>query len=336
MRSVDIHAHTTPQALFAAVDSGSDWHTINLERNAKGQEMLVIGPQRAAIAPKMRFSPEMRIADMDSLGVDVQVLSTHSALYNYHLDIDVTTATSKEANDEVAEMVNERPDRFAGLATLPMQDVGAAISELERSVATLGLKGAMIDDKVNDRTYDDPAYLPFFKAAERLGALIFFHQSGETIVSQRTTKYHLPNTVGNLADRTLTFAALVFGGVMDACPNLKVCFSHGGGYACFGIGRMDRGWQVRSEARATLANPPSSYLDRFYYDCLTHSESALRYLIDSVGADRVVLGTDWPFDMGIDWPVSWIMGMTGLTDEEKDLILGKNLEKLLGLEPKCT
>ena len=336
MRSVDIHAHTTPQALFAAVDSGSDWHTINLERNAKGQEMLVIGPQRAAIAPKMRFSPEMRIADMDSLGVDVQVLSTHSALYNYHLDIDVTIATSKEANDEVAEMVNGRPDRFAGLATLPMQDVGAAISELERSVATLGLKGAMIDDKVNDRTYDDPAYLPFFKAAERLGALIFFHQSGETIVSQRTTKYHLPNTVGNLADRTLTFAALVFGGVVDACPNLKVCFSHGGGYACFGIGRMDRGWQVRSEARATLANPPSSYLDRFYYDCLTHSESALRYLIDSVGADRVVLGTDWPFDMGIDWPVSWIMGMTGLTDEEKDLILGKNLEKLLGLEPKWT
>ena len=336
MRSVDIHAHTTPQALFAAVDSGSDWHTINLERNAKGQEMLVIGPQRAAIAPKMRFSPEMRIADMDSLGVDVQVLSTHSALYNYHLDTDVTIATSKEANDEVAEMVNGRPDRFAGLATLPMQDVGAAISELERSVATLGLKGAMIDDKVNDRTYDDPAYLPFFKAAERLGALIFFHQSGETIVSQRTTKYHLPNTVGNLADRTLTFAALVFGGVVDACPNLKVCFSHGGGYACFGIGRMDRGWQVRSEARATLANPPSSYLDRFYYDCLTHSESALRYLIDSVGADRVVLGTDWPFDMGIDWPVSWIMGMTGLTDEEKDLILGKNLEKLLGLEPKWT
>ena len=336
MRSVDIHAHTTPQALFAAVDSGSDWHTINLERNAKGQEMLVIGPQRAAIAPKMRFSPEMRIADMDSLGVDVQVLSTHSALYNYHLDIDVTIATSKEANDEVAEMVNGRPDRFAGLATLPMQDVGAAISELERSVATLGLKGAMIDDKVNDRTYDDPAYLPFFKAAERLGALIFFHQSGETIVSQRTTKYHLPNTVGNLADRTLTFAALVFGGVVDACPNLKVCFSHGGGYACFGIGRMDRGWQVRSEARATLANPPSFYLDRFYYDCLTHSESALRYLIDSVGADRVVLGTDWPFDMGIDWPVSWIMGMTGLTDEEKDLILGKNLEKLLGLEPKWT
>ena len=212
-----------------------------------------------------------------------------------------------------------------------MQDVGAAIDELERSMVQLGLKGAMIDDKVNDRTFDDPIYLPFFKAADQMGALIFFHQSGSTIVNQRIDKYHLPNTVGNLADRALTFASLVFGGVMDACPTLKVCFSHGGGYTCFGIGRMDRGWQVRSEARATLPNPPSTYLNRFYYDCLTHSESALRYLIDSVGADRVVLGTDWPYDMGIDWPESWIMEMTSLTQEEKELIMWKNMEKLLNI-----
>ncbi len=331
MRSIDIHAHTTPPGFFTSTDSGSDWHSIKLERNATGQEIMVCGDQRAAVAPKMRFTPEMRIADMDSLGVDVQVLSTHSALYNYHLDLDVTVATSKEANDEVAEMVKGWPERFAGLATLPMQDVGSAVTELERSMVQLGLRGAMIDDKVNGKTFDDPAYLPFFKAAEQMGALIFYHQSGDTIVNSRIAKYHLPNTVGNLADRTLTFASLVFGGVMDACPDLKVCFSHGGGYACFGIGRMDRGWQVRSEARTTLDNPPSAYLDHFYYDCLTHSESALRYLIDSVGADHVVLGTDWPFDMGIDWPISWVMGMTSLDLKEKEMIIGKNLEGLLAL-----
>ena len=191
---------------------GPDWHSIKLERNAAGQEIMVCGGQRAAVAPKMRFSPEMRIADMDSLGVDVQVLSTHSALYNYHLDLNVAVATSQEANDEVAEMVKGWPERFAGLATLPMQDVGSAVKELERSVQQLDLKGAMIDDKVNGKTFDDPAYLPLFKAAEQMGALIFFHQSGDTIVNSRIAKYHLPNTVGNLADRTLTFASLVFGG----------------------------------------------------------------------------------------------------------------------------
>jgi aminocarboxymuconate-semialdehyde decarboxylase len=118
---------------------------------------------------------------------------------------------------------------------------------------------------------------------------------------------------------------------MDACPDLKICLAHGGGYTCFGIGRMDRGWQVRSEARLHIDKPPSAYLRKFYYDCLTHSEPALRLLIDSVGSDHVVLGTDWPADMRIDWPVAWVLGLKSLTQEEKENILWKNLERLLGL-----
>jgi aminocarboxymuconate-semialdehyde decarboxylase len=164
-----------------------------------------------------------------------------------------------------------------------------------------------------------------------MGALLLIHQARPTLVTQRTARYHLPNTIGNLVDRAVTFASFVFGGVMDACPNLNICLAHGGGYTCFGIGRMDRGWQVRSEARGHITNPPSTYLRRFYYDCLTHSEAALRLVIDTVGADRVVLGTDWPADMRIDWPVAWVLGLQSLTQEEKELILWKNLECLLGL-----
>ena len=115
----------------------------------------------------------------------------------------------------------------------------------------------------------------------------------------------------------MTFAAFVFGGVMDACPHLKICLAHGGGYTCFGIGRMDRGWQVRSEARVNIPRPPSTYLNKFYYDCLTHSEVALRMLIDTAGIDRVIFGTDWPADMAIDWPVSWILSLESLTQEER-------------------
>jgi aminocarboxymuconate-semialdehyde decarboxylase len=277
------------------------------------------------------WTPEQRLADMDSLGVDMQVVSTNVAFYKYDQDVATTTAIAQACNNEVRQMTVDHPRRFAGLATLPMQDIPAAIAELERAVLQLGLKGAMINDQVNNRTFDEPEFLPFWKAAEQLGALILIHQARPTLVTQRIDRYHLPNTIGNLVDRAVTFASFVFGGVMDACPDLKVCLAHGGGYTCYGIGRMDRGWQVRSEARLHIDKPPSAYLRKFYYDCIVYTEAALRYLIDTVGADRVVFGTDWPADMRLDWPVSWILGMHSLTQEEKELILWKNLERLLGL-----
>jgi aminocarboxymuconate-semialdehyde decarboxylase len=318
MRAIDIHAHLTPQCFQREVLAGKEWHGMT---RAEGE---LFNPMNA-------WTSEQRLADMKSLGVDVQVISTNVAFYKYDQDVATTTAIARACNDEVHQMTVDYPDRFAGLATLPMQDINAAIAELERSVIELGLKGAMVNDHVNEHTFDEPEFLPFWRAAEQMDALIFIHQARPTLVAQRSPRYHLPNTIGNLVDRAVTFASLVFGGVMDACPDLKICLAHGGGYTCFGIGRMDRGWQVRSEARVHLAKPPSAYLHKFYYDCLTHSEAALRLLLDTVGADRVVLGTDWPADMRIDWPVSWVLGLKSLTQEEKDLILWKNLETLLGL-----
>jgi len=198
-------------------------------------------------------------------------------------------------------------------------------------MALPGFKGAMIDDKINGRTLDEPEFLPFWKTAERAGALILFHQSGETVVSSRIRRYHLPNTIGNLADRAVTFGSLVYGGVMDACPDLKICLSHGGGYTCQGIGRMDRGWQTRPDAQVNITKAPSTYLNRFYYDCIVYTEAALRFLIDSVGIGQVIFGTDWPFDMDFDWPVSWVQSLDCITQDEKEAILWKNLEALLGL-----
>ena len=331
MRSIDIHAHLTPQCFWKATEGGGNWHTLRREQDARGRQLAVIGGSRGQLPPKARWTPEERLADMDSLGVDIHVLSPYSGFYNYHLDLPVAVATSRDSNDEIHQMAKTWPDRFAGLATLPMQDVNAAIAELERVMVQLGFKGAMIDDKVNGRTLDEPEFLPFWKAAEQLGAMILFHQAGETIVSSRINRYHLPNTIGNLADRTVTFASLVFGGVMDACPDLKICLSHGGGYTCHGIGRIDRGWETRAEARVNISQPPSAYLRRFYYDCIVYTEPALRFLIDTVGVDRVVFGTDWPYDMEFDWPVSWILSLESITQEEKEAILWKNLEGLLGL-----
>jgi aminocarboxymuconate-semialdehyde decarboxylase len=320
MRAIDIHAHITPEGFLRAMKAGEDWYGVSPD---------VLSVHRNN--PRTAWTPEQRLADMDSLGVDIQVLSTNAFFYSYERDAAVVSAMARECNDYVAQLARDYPDRFSGFCALPMQDIPAAIAELERGVVQLGLKGAMIGDHVNGRTYDEPDFLPFWQAVEQLGAVMLVHQGGPTVVSQRTSRYHLPNTIGNLADRAVTFASLVFGGVMDRCPELKVCLCHGGGYTCFGIGRMDRGWQVRPEARINIDKPPSAYLGRFYYDCLTHSEAALRYLIDTVGVGRVVFGTDWPFDMAADWPVSWLLGLQSLTQDEKEAILWKNLQRLLDL-----
>ena len=316
---------------WRATDGSGDWHSLQRERDARGREILVVGDRRGQLPPKSSWTPEQRLSDMDSLGVDVHVVSPYSGFYNYELDTDLAVATSRESNDEISQMMKSWPDRFAGLATLPMQDVPAAVAELERVMVDLDFKGAVIDDKINEKLLDEPEFMPFWKAAEQLGAFILFHQGGDTIVDRRIQRYHLPNSVGNLADRTITFASLVMGGVIDAFPDLRICLSHGGGFACYGAGRMDRGWERIPEADRLAAQPPSKYLNRFYYDCIVYTEQSLRFLIDSVGIERVVFGTDWPYDMAQDWPVSWILSMDTLTQDEKDAILWKNLENLLGL-----
>lgn len=321
MQTIDIHAHLTPQSLLRAKAQGTDLHGIDPHAIAKGQGLDI--------------SPQQRLADMERTGVDVQVVSAEPQMYLYEYPSEQAAAIHRECNDEVNQLAVDHPEQFHGLAILPLQDVDAAIAEMDRTVVGLGMKGVMIGDHVNGAYYDEETFRPFWSAAEAMGAIVFLHQASPTIVSARLKRYHLPNTVGNPVERTLSFAALVFGGIMDAHPNLNVVLGHGGGYTCFGAGRLDWGWQWRKEAR-TIDRPPSSYLNRFYYDCITHSESALRYIIDSVGVDRVVFGTDYPgYAAGAAGaayqPRDWLMGLESLTDAEKEAILGGNLSNLLDM-----
>jgi aminocarboxymuconate-semialdehyde decarboxylase len=332
MRSIDIHAHLMPQSLWNTVDAGQAWHGFRLEPGP-GLGTVVRGDKRVGVqTPKLRFTPEERLKDMDGQGVDVQVVSLHTPLFSYDVDSARGQQLAREVNDEIASMTRQWPQRFAGLATLPVQDVDAAVAELERAVHALGLKGAELDTVVNGQTWDEPHFLPLFKAAEAMGAVLFFHpQPQDNLVLAFTEKFNLANSIGVPVEDALLVATLIFGGIFDACPDLKVCIAHGGGPACFGMGRLDRGWQVRTEARVHIQHPPSTYQRHFYYDCITNSEVALRFLIDQVGADRVVLGSDWPF---VGWepsPPGWVQSLASLTQEEKDKILWKNLEQLLGL-----
>ncbi len=331
MRSIDIHAHLIPQCLLNALDRGEEWHGIKYASPEKAT-LLVMEGRTGRIIPKLRFTPEERIKDMDEIGTEVQVISLHTPLFGYHLDTAQGLAHAREINDEIASMVSQWPQRFAGLATLPLQDIDASIAELDRAVNVLGLKGAEFDTVVNGKNWDESEFSPLFEAAESMGAVLFYHpQPQHNVMREHVNRYGLTTSVGVLLEDTLIVATLIFGGILEKYPDLKVCVAHGGGYACFGMGRLDRGWQVRSEAQVNISRPPSAYERRLYYDTVVQSEAALRFLIDRVGIDRVVLGSDYPL---VNWDPSiteWIQGLERLTQEEKDKILWKNLESLLGM-----
>jgi aminocarboxymuconate-semialdehyde decarboxylase len=334
MPVIDTHAHVTPERYKKVVRAGATWHGLD-----RGAGELGIGGFDKSLGE--------RLADMKADGVDMQAVTPNAGFYQYANELKTTRVIARECNEEIAEMVEQHPDKFVGMATVPMQDPASAIDELEHSIGEMKLKGAMISDHVAGRTYDEPEFLPFFKAAEELGAIIFFHQGGDTVVNSRILRYKLGNAVGNLTERSLVFGALVFGGVMDRCPDLKVLLAHGGGYTAFGISRMDKvagaleGGYPRTgltppfgkdpAALYNITKPPSDYLTRFYYDCCTYSGPALRYIIDTVGVDQVVLGTDYPAPMFLKDPANWVMGLPELTANEKQAILSTNPARLFGL-----
>src|SRR3989449_8594589 len=320
-----------PQCMWRTVDAGHAWYGTRYEPG-EGLGVTVTNGRKSRVAtPKVRFTPEERLRDMDAQGIDVQVVSIHTPLFGYHLGPAQGRQLARDVNDEIAAMTRQWPRRFAGLATLPVQDVAAAIDELERAVTVLGLKGAELDTNVNGEQWDEPKFRPFFKAAEAMGAVLFFHpQPQHNFLMERTPRDGLFNSLGVILDDAIVVAILISGGVLEACPDLRVCIAHGGGPACFAMGRLDRGWQSRPEARR-IPQPPSTYQRRLYYDSVTGSEEALRFLLDEVGSDRVVLGSDWPFVPWHPSPVAWVQGLQSLTREEKERILWRNLETLLGL-----
>ena len=332
MRTIDVHAHLVPCGVWQAAEAKRDWHGFRHEPGEGLGTFVASGKRTGFTSPKVRFTPEERLKDMDAQGVDVQVVSIHTPFFGYHLDGAQGLALAREVNDEIAGLTRQWPRRFAGLATLPVQDVPAAIAELERAVTVLGLVGAELDTAVNGENWDEPRFLPLFKAAEALGAVLFFHpQPQHNFMMDRAPRHGLANSLGVIVEDAIVVAVLILGGILDACPALKACVAHGGGPACYAMGRLDRAWPGRPGPRPAIPSPPSSYQRRLYYDTVVGSEAALRFLIDQVGVDRVVLGSDWPFVPWHPSPVTWLQGLASVTAEEKERILGRNLEALLGL-----
>jgi aminocarboxymuconate-semialdehyde decarboxylase len=243
------------------------------------------------------WSPEKRIEECDAQNLDVQVLSTVPVMFNYWARSQDCADTSKFLNDGIAEIILKYPQRFIGLGTVPLQDTNLAVKELERC-KEIGLVGVQIGSNVNQLNLSEPQFFDFFKACESLSMAIFVHP-WEMMGEAQMRKYWLPWLVGMPAETSRAICSLIFSGTLEKCPNLRICFSHGGGSFPSTIGRIEHGFEVRPDL-CTIDNPvnPQEYVRKIYYDSLVHSPEMLRFLVDLAGAERVALGTDYPFPLG--------------------------------------
>jgi aminocarboxymuconate-semialdehyde decarboxylase len=271
-----------------------------------------------------------RLGWMDAEGIDLQVLSAWMDFCAYGLDPDDGAWLARALNELTAEAISDHSHRFLAMAAVPLQAPAMAAEELRYAAGSLGMVAVEIGTKVADSELDEPSLEPFWRAAEDLNALVLVHPPFRSVGFDRLRRYFLDNIVSNPAEETIAAAHLIFGGVLERHPRLKVCLTHGGGYLPYQIGRGDRGFEARATVTAVnLTEAPSSFLGRFYYDTIVHGAEALRFLVQRVGADRVVLGSDYPFPMGDPHPVGNVAG-AGLTDGEVEAILGGNAISALG------
>lgn len=328
---IDIHAHLLPRSAIAAAESGSDWFGSRVETDEKGRPRIVTGDYAVSMGGPVHWeSIEQRIERMDASRVGTQVLSLNPILFRYYLEPHHAANAARAINDELAGIVDDHPDRFRAFGALPMQDPDAAILELQRVMGTPGMVGCAVGSHVNGANWDEPHLFPVLEAAESLGAILFVHPAASRL-KEALPRYHMRNYIANPTETTIAIGSLIFGGVIDRLPDLRFVFAHGGGYACWGMApgsRFDHGYSVRPEAREHAGSMPSEYLRRMWYDSLVHAHGNLRRLIEVVGLDRVVLGTDFPADMGQPDPVDWIEG-SGLGEETRQAILTDNPRALL-------
>ena len=290
--------------------------------NRRRQPLSRLFPARGGWDMAKRFS------DMDAAGVDVQVVSNTPQTFLYNQEPALTAALAALQNDQTAAAVATHPERLMGIATLPMQAPQLAADELRRSMRKLGLKGAQIGSNINGRNLDDPALEPLWAAADELAAFIMVHPT-QVAGAERLKSYYLTNLIGNPLDTTIAAACLVFGGVVGRYPRIKFLMVHGGGFVPYQAGRFRHGWQVRPEPQANLKAPPDAALDRLYFDTIVHSRPALEFLVASAGASRVLLGSDYPFDMGTLDCARQVLALA-ISDADKAIILGGAAMKLLG------
>jgi len=328
---IDIHCHYLNQAVAAQVAhlNPTQYEPSVVFANALTREVNI--RQMRDRAQKLS-TIEKRIKDMDRMGIDMQVVSPAPNQTYYWTEPELGASLARSVNDRLAEIVSTWPERFLAFGTVPLQNVDLALAELERCQKHLGLRGVEINPSVNGMDLTDPrlSLEKFFARAQALDAVIFMHPIGFT-QGERLVDHYFNNVIGNPMETTIAASHLIFDGVLHRNPKLKIVLPHAGGYLAHYWARMDHAHRARPDCRTVIKRAPSSYLKKMYFDTISFDPQMLRHMIDQYGAEHVLLGTDYPYDMGEEDPIGLIGDIPRLKRAERDLIEGGNAARLLNI-----
>ena len=326
MKIIDFHNHYYPPEYIEALRSADS--SVSVTVDSQGNPVLH-SPGDSNIAVQGHRDIEFRQSVLDEAGIDMQVLSFTSPGVQVHPP-DRSVAYARSVNDALAAIVQERGARFAALATLPLNDPAASVAELERTMAELGLRGAMLFSNVNGAALSDQQFWPLYEKAEELGAVLYIHPTYPVGV-EAMTDYWLMPLVGFTFDTTLAAAGLVFAGVTERYPGITWVLAHLGGAIPYLAERLDRGYRAFEECRANISRPPSEYLKSFYYDTVNFDVNALRFAIEFAGTDHLLAGSDYPHQIGSLPLMVDSISTLDVSEEDKALIFGGNAARLLGV-----
>lgn len=331
MATIDLHAHAiVPDALSAMAAAHPDHGPVLIQ--ADGRQWLKY-PERERLGPlpDVIFDPAGRLAEMDRQRVDIQVIAIPPPNFHYHIPGEAGVDFARIQNDGLLALSATTPDRFHVFGTLALQDIDASVAEVNRIAAFPHVRGVQIGTNIMGTDLDDLSFEPVFSALEAADLPVWLHPDQRSIAGvERLTKYYLQNYIGNPLESTIAMGRIIFGGVMDRHPNLRFGFVHGGGFTPYQISRWDHGWATRSESQVVIgdATPPSEYFNRFWIDSLTHDPLSLELLGRRIGWDKVVLGSDFPFDMASLDPIAGVEAVE-MSDEDRERVLSTNADAFL-------
>jgi len=324
--TIDAHSHVGVPRAAEFVKPHLDPNSSPLVHFANAETKALNQKQERDIAA--RASLEQRLSDLDAMGLDMQVIKPPPPQCYYALPVDIAVQAAQIVNDGIAEFVARKPDRLKGFGSVPMPDGREAAKELERCVTKLGFKGVQVLTNVNGKELSDPAFAPFWAKAEELGVLVVIHPNGFTEAG-RLSRFYFNNVIGNPLETTIALHYLIFDGVLERHPGLKILAVHGGGYLASYSGRIDHAWGARSDSHGDLPQPPSTYLKRIYFDTVVFTPHQLTELVRLYGPDRIIMGTDYPFDMGDYDPVGHVSSCD-FDAPTVSAVCGGNVKALLG------
>ena len=327
-QTIDVHAHILTEETIRLLQRESPKVAPKLSDVDEQFGTLDVAGSVYRHFPRGGWDLDRRFQDMTASKVDMQVLSVCPQTFLYSQPPALAAAFARIQNEQLAKLVKAHPGRFQAIATVPMQAPRQAADELRHAMSALGLRGVQIGSNIAGKNLDDPELEPVWATAAELGAFILIHPINVAGID-RLKSYYLNNLIGNPLDTTIAAACLVFSGVLERYPSLKICLAHGGGFVPYQAGRFLHGWQVRAEPKVKLPKPPTDSLQRFYFDTIVHSKEVLEFLVGNAGADRVLLGSDYPFDMGMPDGVLQVRSLS-IPPTDRTSILGGLAQTMLG------